>query len=89
MVITDNGCGIGKIDLELAAAAICDFKLRTHGGLSVSGTFGFCGEALEYQYVARLVSLVALPPAPLLTPCRIDGKPENNQWRAPARSGRP
>jgi DNA mismatch repair protein MLH1 len=78
MVITDNGCGIGKIDLELAAQRFATSKLRTTDDFQSLCTFGFRGEALSsISMVARLslTSRTAASPVAYTMSYR-DGKPE-------------
>jgi DNA mismatch repair protein MLH1 len=78
MVITDNGCGIGKIDLELAAQRFATSKLRTTEDFQSLCTFGFRGEALSsISMVARLclTSRTAASPVAYTMSYR-DGKPE-------------
>jgi DNA mismatch repair protein MLH1 len=88
--IMDNGW-IGKIDLELAAQRFATSNLRTTEDFQSLCTFGFCGEALSsISMVARLSLTSRTTASPVAyTMSYRDGKPENNQWRAPARSGRP
>lgn len=78
MVITDNGCGIGKIDLELAAQRFATSKLRTTDCFKILCTYGFRGEALSaISMVARLslTSRTAASPVAYTMSYR-DGKPE-------------
>jgi len=55
IIITDNGCGIGKVDLAKAAQRFATSKLQTTADFDSLTTFGFRGEALSsISMVARL-----------------------------------
>lgn len=89
MVITDNGCGIGKFDLELAAQRFATSKLRTTEDFQSLCTFGFRGEALSsISMVARLslTSRTAASPVAYTMSYR-DGKPEKQPVACARKAG--
>ncbi len=46
IVVTDNGCGMDRVDARMAFERHATSKLRTIGDLDAIGTMGFRGEAL-------------------------------------------
>lgn len=78
MTVTDNGSGIHKSDLDVAAQRFATSKLRTTADFDSLSTFGFRGEALaSISMVSRLGLVSRTPTCPVAYKMTYrDGKPE-------------
>ena len=81
--ISDNGCGISKADLPLAATRFATSKLKSVDDFSVLSSFGFRGEALaSISMVSHLTITSRTQASPMAFECQyVDGKPQGPSKR--------
>lgn len=86
--ISDNGFGIGKEDLEVAATRFATSKLSSVDDFSTLTSFGFRGEALaSISMVSHLTITSRTKASPLAHECHyLDGKPQPGHPKRCART---